>query len=66
MRTVLILGMTGSFGAEMAKALQAKGWSIKAIVRSPEKLTLKQRAYQIIEGDFQDKSTLLKQLTGLS
>ena len=35
--TALILGATGGFGGEMAKALKTHGWQIRALNRDPEK-----------------------------
>ncbi len=37
MKTALILGINGNFGLEMALALSKAGWSIKALVRDPNK-----------------------------
>ncbi|MPW28099.1 NAD(P)H-binding protein [Agarivorans sp. B2Z047] len=38
MKTALILGINGNFGLEMALALSKAGWSIKALVRDPNKV----------------------------
>ncbi|MGY5451154.1 NAD(P)H-binding protein [Agarivorans sp. MS3-6] len=37
MKTALILGITGNFGLQMALALKAEGWQIKALIRDPSK-----------------------------
>ncbi|MEN6543920.1 SDR family NAD(P)-dependent oxidoreductase [Parvibaculum sp.] len=36
-RTALIIGATGGIGSEMALALKARGWSVRALNRNPEK-----------------------------
>ncbi len=35
-RTVLIVGATGGIGSETARALLARGWTVKALNRAPE------------------------------
>lgn len=38
MKTALIIGMTGNFGSEMARALKKAGWRVKALMRNPRDL----------------------------
>ncbi|WP_428775688.1 NAD(P)H-binding protein [Vibrio sp.] len=58
MKTALVLGITGNFGSEMAKALASQDWQIKTIVRNRQKLNESQLGFDILEGDFQDAATL--------
>ncbi len=51
MKKALILGVTGSFGSSMCKALHATGWQIKALVRDPATIPpeVKEDAFRDIE-----------------
>ncbi|MEZ9232246.1 NAD-dependent epimerase/dehydratase family protein [Vibrio amylolyticus] len=37
MKTALILGITGNFGSQMAKAFKAEGWRVRALLRDKNK-----------------------------
>lgn len=58
MKTALILGISGNFGQEMAKALSNRGWSIRAIVRKQGGQFTKWPNVEVIEGDYQDRNLL--------
>ncbi|MDH5232132.1 MAG: NAD(P)H-binding protein [Gammaproteobacteria bacterium] len=51
MRTALVMGITGSFGAAVAQALAAQGWSIKALVREPAKCVMAISQLELVQGD---------------
>jgi len=38
-RTALVLGATGGIGGEVARRLIARGWAVRALHRSPDKLS---------------------------
>lgn len=38
-RTALVLGATGGVGGEVARLLVARGWSVRALHRDPDKLS---------------------------
>ena len=64
---VLVLGATGSFAGAVAAELLARGQSVRALVRDPQKLINrfgKPRGLEIIQGDVQDKDALAKAAAG--
>ena len=54
MRNVLIMGINGTFGGEMAKTLLNEGYNITAFLRDPKKLSEKFKNIKTIQGDVQD------------
>lgn len=54
MKTALVMGITGSFGGHMAQALARQGWSIRALLRNPEKLPARFSGAQVFKGDAGD------------
>lgn len=51
---IALLGATGGTGSKFLEKALEKGYSVKALVRSPEKLTLKNDRLQIIKGNVLD------------
>lgn len=49
-RTALVLGATGGFGGEMARALAARGWTVRGLRRKPAE-RLRQDGIQWMFGD---------------
>ena len=62
MKTVLILGITGNFGLQMAMALNSEGWKVKALIRDVTKAPTWLNKEDCVIGSAQDKA-LLKQAT---
>lgn len=54
MKTALVMGITGSFGGHVAQALARQGWSIRALLRNPEKLPARFSGAQVCKGDAGD------------
>lgn len=50
MKTALVIGITGNFGREMAIALAASGWAIKALMRNPNILPTGLTHTEIFQG----------------
>lgn len=64
-RIILVTGATGKQGGAVARHLLRKGWSVRALTRSPEKeeaVTLLKNGAQIIKGDLEDTTSLQKAL----
>ena len=65
---ILVAGSTGLLGSEICRQLTGQQKLVKALVRktsSPEKITaLKQLGCDLIEGDFKDKTSLLRACEG--
>ncbi|MDH5548203.1 MAG: sugar nucleotide-binding protein [Gammaproteobacteria bacterium] len=51
MKKALILGIGGTFGGHVAKALAQQGWQVKAMVRNPDKCKASITGMQICRGD---------------
>lgn len=51
MKTALIMGVTGGFGGAVARSLHAQGWSLRALMRQPERLPADFSGIEIIQGD---------------
>jgi nucleoside-diphosphate-sugar epimerase len=58
MKTALIIGITGNFGVEMARALKAQNWTIKVLMRDASKAPDFVVPEHIIEGSARDESTV--------
>jgi nucleoside-diphosphate-sugar epimerase len=51
MKKVLIMGITGAFGAAVAQSLKDAGWSIKALLRDPARLPEQFKGIEVVQGD---------------
>ena len=54
MKTALVIGINGNFGLEMALALKAQGWNIRALIREAKKAPSWLEADQVVIGDAMD------------
>ncbi|MEK6747935.1 MAG: NAD-dependent epimerase/dehydratase family protein [Pseudomonadota bacterium] len=54
MKKALIMGITGTFGSHVARALAAQGWAIRALMRDPAKAPEAARDYDLQRGDAGD------------
>ena len=65
---ILVAGSTGFLGSEICRQLTSQQKPVRALIRktsAPEKISaLKQIGCKLIEGDFKDKSSLLKACQG--
>lgn len=65
MKTALIMGITGAFGAEVAMALQAEGWTLKALLRDPARLPEAFRGIAVVQGDVCDPDAIKHAVEGV-
>lgn len=67
-KTALILGATGGIGGEVAAALSAKGWQIKALNRNPAKATGRDSlsALSWVQGDAMNPADVTRAAQGAS
>lgn len=61
----LILGATGTLGAEVARRLQARGWTIRAMHRNPGSLTGRDSRWQWVRGDAMSAQDVMKAAEGV-
>ncbi|MEU9200625.1 NmrA/HSCARG family protein [Streptomyces sp. NPDC048332] len=67
-RVVLVAGATGRQGGATARALLARGWTVRALVRDPgkpEALALKEAGAILVRGNLDDTATLHAALDGV-
>ncbi|MGV8996320.1 MAG: NAD-dependent epimerase/dehydratase family protein [Parvibaculaceae bacterium] len=67
--TALIIGATGGIGSEMALALQARGWRIRALNRAPvsaAKANARLGAIEWVKGDAMNPADVLSAARGVS
>ncbi len=67
-RTVLVLGATGQQGGAVAAALQANGWSVRALVRDPDggkAKRLSSAGIDVIRGDLDDPASVHAAMAGV-
>jgi uncharacterized protein YbjT (DUF2867 family) len=66
-RTILITGATGKQGGSTARALQGKGFRLRAMTRKPESeaaAALKALGIDVVQGDLDDEASLQSALQG--
>lgn len=65
MKTALILGVNGNFGSQMALALKAQGYKIKALIRNKTKAPKWLDEEHLTIGDATDRSKVLSAASGV-
>jgi uncharacterized protein YbjT (DUF2867 family) len=66
-KTILVTGATGAQGGAVVHAFLDGGWSVRALVRSPDRedaVKLAQRGVEIAQGEFADKQSLVEACQG--
>ncbi len=58
MKKVLVMGVNGTFGRHVTKALMDKGFEVKLFMRDPQKLPQEFSALEVIQGDVLDISSI--------
>ncbi len=67
-KRILVIGATGQQGGAVVRRLFKKGWSVKALVRDPNKpaaLALVQQGVEIVKGDMEDRVSLDHAMKGM-
>lgn len=64
MNNVLIVGINGTFGREVAIALRAKGMKVSALMRNPSRLPATLEGVQVFQGDVLDPAALAQACEG--
>jgi nucleoside-diphosphate-sugar epimerase len=64
--TALILGITGSLGAELARKLQARGWQIRALHRDPDSVRDRHPKVEWQRGDAMQRADVIAAAQGVS
>lgn len=62
--TIALIGATGRTGSEFLKLALEEGYCIKALVRTPSKVTIRNSRLQLIHGDLDDVGALEKLADG--
>lgn len=63
---ILLTGATGTIGSEVARQLSSAGIPFRALVRNTAKAdALKGNGNEIVEGDYEDKTSIEKALAGI-
>lgn len=64
---ILVIGATGTVGSEVVRSLLARGASVRAMVRSPERARARVPAsVELVRGDAGDRAALERALSGVS
>jgi putative NADH-flavin reductase len=64
METIALFGASGKTGMQFLKLALDKGYKVKALVRTPEKITLQSPNLQIIKGDVLNETDVYKTVQG--
>lgn len=67
-KRILVIGVTGQQGGAVVRHLFKKGWSVRALVRDPNKpaaLSLVQQGVEIVKGDMEDRVSLDHTMKGM-
>ncbi|PCD04805.1 hypothetical protein COC42_08550 [Sphingomonas spermidinifaciens] len=56
--TALVIGATGGIGGELARALLARGWAVRALHRDPSRARVSNPALEWVKGDAMDKASV--------
>src|SRR4051812_45374592 len=68
-RTALVIGATGGVGSEVARALLARGWTVRALHRDPEQAKVRMAslgALDWVKGDAMNAEDVLAAARGVS
>ncbi|MDI3424082.1 NmrA family NAD(P)-binding protein [Streptomyces luteolus] len=66
--SVLVIGATGNQGGATAEELLSRGWSVRAMVRNPDKpeaRELARRSAVLVQGGMDDEASLRRAMTGV-
>ena len=63
--TALVIGATGGIGGEVARALQARGWRVRALHRDPERVRAGEPSLDWVKGDALDAASVARAAEGV-
>ena len=63
-KKVVLIGASGFVGKAILQELLARGWQVKALVRDPQKILLKNPALTVEKVDVSDEKQLAAALSG--
>ncbi|MEI9964656.1 MAG: NAD(P)H-binding protein [Caulobacteraceae bacterium] len=63
-KTALVLGATGGVGGEMARALAARGWTVRAMVRDPARIAQPIAGVEWVRGDAMNRADVVEAAKG--
>jgi uncharacterized protein YbjT (DUF2867 family) len=67
-KTILVTGATGKQGGAVARHLTSEGWHVRILTRDPKKPAAKrcrQMGMEVMQGDLNDKNSVLKAASGV-
>nr|WP_317893397.1 NAD(P)H-binding protein [uncultured Sphingomonas sp.] len=64
-KTALVIGATGGIGGEVARALQAGGWAVRALHREPGRARASNPALEWVAGDALDAASVVRAAAGV-
>ena len=62
--TIAVFGATGSTGRHVVRHALAKGYKVRALARSPDKVSVEDGNLAVIKGDFKDLAALKETVQG--
>ena len=62
--TALVIGVTGGIGGEVARALQTRGWRVRALHRDPERVRGGDVPFEWVKGDALDAASVIRAAEG--
>ena len=65
MKTALVLGATGGVGGEVARVLMARGWTVKALHRAPQKVARQGDGIAWLAGDAMQREDVVLAAQGV-
>jgi len=65
MKKVLVMGISGTFGRYVTKALLEHGYEVSALMRDPERLPSELHGAAVIQGDVKDKQSVAASCLGM-
>ncbi|MEV1079322.1 NmrA/HSCARG family protein [Streptomyces sp. NPDC050211] len=67
-QSILVIGATGNQGGATARQLLSRGWSVRALVRNPDKpeaQALKEQGATLVRGDLDNEASVRSAMTGV-
>ena len=65
MKTALVLGATGGIGGEMARLLVARGWTVRALHRAPQRVASSSDGIDWLAGDAMERDDVVRAARGM-